>query len=133
MKNNVWGDKVWNLPWLVRLLVAIFLDFAFGLCRYLGKVRVAHADHFCIAQLLPHSVMSTSHESKSNDSDFQLFHRKTPFSSTKMTIQAHGRFAAEPEMGYMLMNDGAPQSLFPAFAKQATSMRSASSLQSTER
>jgi hypothetical protein len=35
MKNNVWGDKLWNLPWLVRLLVAIFLDFAFGLCRFI--------------------------------------------------------------------------------------------------
>lgn len=34
MKNN-WGDKLWNLPWLVRLLVAIFLDFVFGLCRFI--------------------------------------------------------------------------------------------------
>ena len=39
MTNNTWGDKLWGLPWLIRLLLAIFFDFIFGLSRLIDGIK----------------------------------------------------------------------------------------------
>ena len=38
MTNNSWGDKLWGLPWLIRLLLAFFFNFIFGLCRFVDGI-----------------------------------------------------------------------------------------------
>ena len=38
LTNKSWGDKLWNLPWIVRLLIAIFFDFICGLTRFVDGI-----------------------------------------------------------------------------------------------
>lgn len=33
-KKSSLADAVWGLPWLLKLIVAIFFDFVFGICRF---------------------------------------------------------------------------------------------------
>ncbi|MDE5897097.1 MAG: hypothetical protein K2H43_04715 [Clostridia bacterium] len=34
-KRDSFANAVWGLPWIVKVLVAIFFDFIFGICRFI--------------------------------------------------------------------------------------------------
>ena len=37
-KRGSLGDAVWALPWILKVLVAIFFDFVFGICRFVDGI-----------------------------------------------------------------------------------------------
>lgn len=36
--KSSFADAVWNLPWIVRLLLVIFLDCVYGICRFVDGI-----------------------------------------------------------------------------------------------
>ena len=36
--NGKTADVIWGLPWIAKLLIAIFADFVFGICRLVDGI-----------------------------------------------------------------------------------------------
>lgn len=37
-KSGSLGNALWSLPWILKVLVAIFFDFVFGICRFIDGI-----------------------------------------------------------------------------------------------
>lgn len=37
-KSKGLADAIWDLPWIAKLLLAIFLDVVYGICRFVDGI-----------------------------------------------------------------------------------------------
>ena len=37
-KSGRLGNAIWTLPWILKVLVAIFFDFVLGICRFIDGI-----------------------------------------------------------------------------------------------